>query len=158
MGFLTRTPEIKAFIVGQQFASCRRADPIQDNCESSPIVIKITQRRKKNDQLLGLPGLCDIFSLFGGCVAGICCHPLSGEDHASADGRRKKKMLGVSLLQHGSPAPPPPLSHSPLTLRSGFPQESRLLLFPPTRSAKLGDFLLGKIQHRDFHYWPVCRM
>src|SRR6266702_6590627 len=78
-----------AFIVGQQFASCRHADPIQEiQCESSHRDQDHTEK-----DFLTCPGLCHIFSLFGGCVAGICCHSPSGEDHTHHQlmGMKKKK-------------------------------------------------------------------
>ncbi|SRR6266702_308351 len=151
MDFLTRTsrwhlssvsnsPRVDTLILSRKY----NANPA--------IVIKITQRRKKIN-FLTCPGLCHIFSLFGGCVAGICCHSPSGEDHTHHQlmGMKKKSWACHYCNTHPWFAPSP---HPPLRLPiAGVPSSS---LPPPRAVRSFGDFLPGKIQHRNFHYWPMC--
>src|SRR6266702_1671988 len=105
-----------AFIVGQQFASCRHADPIQEiQCESSHR--DQDHPEKEKDQLLDLPRpLPYFFFVRRMCGRHLLSFPQWRGSHTpSADGNEKKKVGRVLPVTH------PPRSPPPLTLRSGFP-------------------------------------
>ena len=63
-------------------------------------------------------------------------------------GKKKKVGRVINTLTPSLPSPSAQASRkSPV-----------VLLFPPTtRCAKLGDFLLGRMQHGDFPYWACVK-